>query len=89
MGIKPGAPGGGWIQKVPLVGIKPSFGGPAQFRSERGAAEGIPLPVPAGAAGFPSPAIAIPIPRPTPAPANPPAGFAAAVGMEAPSWYCW
>ena len=24
MGLSPGAPGGGWIQKVPLVGIKPS-----------------------------------------------------------------
>jgi Zn-dependent M28 family amino/carboxypeptidase len=42
MGIKPGAPGGGWIQKVPLVGIKPAFSGPAQFRSERGAAAGNP-----------------------------------------------
>jgi Zn-dependent M28 family amino/carboxypeptidase len=42
MGIKPGAPGGGWIQKVPLVGIKPTFDGPARFRSERGTAAGIP-----------------------------------------------
>ena len=42
MGIKPGAPGGGWIQKVPLVGIKPAFGGPARFHSERGSATGVP-----------------------------------------------
>lgn len=41
MGAKPGAPGGGWIQKVPLVGIKPSFSGPALFKSERGSATGI------------------------------------------------
>src|SRR5205807_1562046 len=36
LGIQPGAPGGGWIQKVPLIGIKPSFPGPAVFRSEHG-----------------------------------------------------
>ena len=42
MGIKPGAPGGGWFQKVPLVGITPSFAGPALFRSERGTAFGKP-----------------------------------------------
>jgi hypothetical protein len=42
MGIKPGAPGGGWIQKVPLVGIKPTFGGPARFHSALGTATGIP-----------------------------------------------
>src|SRR6266540_1965560 len=42
MGLKPGAPGGGWIQKVPLVGVKASFSGPAVFRSERGSAEGVP-----------------------------------------------
>ena len=36
LGIQPGAPGGGWIQKVPLVGLKPTFAGPAEFRSERG-----------------------------------------------------
>src|SRR5512132_2805693 len=42
MGLKPGAPGGGWIQKVPLVGIHPSFSGPAVFRSERGSVEGLP-----------------------------------------------
>jgi len=42
LGIRPGAPGGGWIQKVPLVVIKPSFPAPAQFRSERGTAKGAP-----------------------------------------------
>ena len=42
MGVKPGAPGGGWIQKVPLIGVKPSFPGPALFRSERGSAQGVP-----------------------------------------------
>jgi Zn-dependent M28 family amino/carboxypeptidase len=42
MGLKPGAPGGGWIQRVPLVGIKPDFSGPAIFRSERGGANGVP-----------------------------------------------
>ncbi|MEO6323682.1 MAG: M28 family peptidase [Thermoanaerobaculia bacterium] len=41
MGIKPGAPGGGWIQKVPLVGITPTFTAPAAFRSARGTATGI------------------------------------------------
>ena len=42
MGLKPGAPGGGWIQKVPLVGVKAAFPGSALFRSERGTAEGVP-----------------------------------------------
>ncbi|SRR6266508_40565 len=42
LGVEPGAPGGGWIQKVPLVGVKASFSGPAVFRSERGSAEGVP-----------------------------------------------
>src|SRR5512140_2491272 len=42
MGIQPGAPGGGWIQKVPLVGMTPSYPGPALFRSERGSAKGVP-----------------------------------------------
>ncbi len=42
MGLKPGAPGGGWIQKVPLVGVKAAFPGPAVFRSERGSAQGMP-----------------------------------------------
>jgi hypothetical protein len=42
VGIRSGAPGGGCIQKVPLVGIKPTFDGPARFRSERGTAAGIP-----------------------------------------------
>jgi Zn-dependent M28 family amino/carboxypeptidase len=41
LGLKPGAPGGGWIQKVPLVGIKPAFSGPAAFRSARGSATGV------------------------------------------------
>ena len=42
LGLKPGAPGGGWIQKVPLVGMKASFPGPAVFRSERGTLDGRP-----------------------------------------------
>ncbi len=42
MGLKPGAPGGEWIQKVPLVGIRPHFEAPALFRSQRGTATGIP-----------------------------------------------
>ena len=42
LGLKPGAPDGGWIQKVPLVGIKASFPGPALFRSERGSVDGTP-----------------------------------------------
>jgi hypothetical protein len=42
LGLQPGAPGGGWIQKVPLVGMKAGFPGPAVFRSERGTAEGKP-----------------------------------------------
>ncbi|HEV2064152.1 MAG TPA: M28 family peptidase, partial [Thermoanaerobaculia bacterium] len=37
MGLKPGAPGGGWIQKVPLVGIKPSVPVKVEFRSAKGA----------------------------------------------------
>jgi Zn-dependent M28 family amino/carboxypeptidase len=41
MGLSPGAPGGGWIQKVPLVGIKPAFRGPAAFASAKGTASGI------------------------------------------------
>jgi len=41
MGLEPGAPGGGWVQKVPLVGIKPTFSGPAKFASGRGTANGI------------------------------------------------
>jgi hypothetical protein len=40
LGIQPGAAGGGWIQKVPLVGIQGTFSAPAVFRSERGTAEG-------------------------------------------------
>lgn len=41
LGLKPGAPGGGWIQKVPLVGIKPAFSGPAAFRSAHGSEAGV------------------------------------------------
>ncbi|MCM3876355.1 MAG: M28 family peptidase [Thermoanaerobaculia bacterium] len=41
LGLRPGAPGGGWIQRVPLVGIEPAFSGPAAFRSARGAATGV------------------------------------------------
>src|SRR5664279_4089684 len=41
LGLKPGAPGGGWVQKVPLVGIEPAFSGPASFRSARGSATGV------------------------------------------------
>ena len=41
MRLKPGAPGGGWIQKVPLVGIKPTFSGPASFTSPKGSADGV------------------------------------------------
>ncbi len=37
MGVKPGAPGGGWIQRVPLVGIKPSVPAKVEFRSAKGA----------------------------------------------------
>ena len=43
LGFKPGAPGGGWVQKVPLVGIGASFSeGPALFRSPGGTVQGIP-----------------------------------------------
>lgn len=42
MGLKPGAPGGGWIQKVPLVGIRPTYSGPATFASPKGTAAGVP-----------------------------------------------
>ena len=41
MGLKPGAPGGGWIQKVPLVGIQPAFSGPAAFASPKGSEAGV------------------------------------------------
>jgi Zn-dependent M28 family amino/carboxypeptidase len=36
LGLKPGAPGGGWIQRVPLVGIKPSVPPTVEFRSAAG-----------------------------------------------------
>ncbi|HEX5854006.1 MAG TPA: peptidase M28, partial [Thermoanaerobaculia bacterium] len=40
LGLRPGAPGGGWIQKVPLVGIKRTSSDPAIFKSERGSMTG-------------------------------------------------
>jgi hypothetical protein len=40
LGLKPGAPGGGWIQKVPLVGIRRTSSDPAVFKSERGSLTG-------------------------------------------------
>ena len=40
LGLKPGAPGGGWIQKVPLVGIRRTSSDPAIFKSERGSLTG-------------------------------------------------
>jgi Zn-dependent M28 family amino/carboxypeptidase len=42
VGLKPGAPGGGWVQKVPLVGIRPSYDRPAAFASPKGTAAGVP-----------------------------------------------
>ncbi len=41
MGLRPGAPGGGWIQKVPLVGVRPAYSSPAAFASPRGSAAGV------------------------------------------------
>jgi Zn-dependent M28 family amino/carboxypeptidase len=41
VGLKPGAPGGGWVQKVPLVGIQPSYTGPAAFAAPEGTATGV------------------------------------------------
>lgn len=41
LGLEPGAPGGGWIQKVPLVGIRPAYAGPAAFSSPKGTAMGV------------------------------------------------
>jgi Zn-dependent M28 family amino/carboxypeptidase len=40
LGLEPGAPGGGWIQKVPLVGIKRISSDPAIFKSGRGTLSG-------------------------------------------------
>jgi Zn-dependent M28 family amino/carboxypeptidase len=40
LGLEPGAPGGGWIQKVPLVGIKRTSSDPAIFKSGRGTLSG-------------------------------------------------
>jgi Zn-dependent M28 family amino/carboxypeptidase len=55
LGVGPGAPGGGWIQKVPLVAMKPSFPGPAVFRSDRGTVKGAPGESIIAASGIPSP----------------------------------
>ena len=41
LGLTPGAPGGGWIQKVPLVGVRPTYAGPAAFASPKGTAAGV------------------------------------------------
>jgi Zn-dependent M28 family amino/carboxypeptidase len=40
LGLEPGAPGGGWIQTVPLVGIRRTSSEPAIFRSGRGTLSG-------------------------------------------------
>src|SRR5664280_3798165 len=40
LGLEPGAPGGGWIQKVPLVGIRRTSSEPAIFKSGRGTLSG-------------------------------------------------
>src|ERR1035438_4229336 len=40
LGLEPGAPGGGWIQKVPLVGIRRTSSEPAIFKSGRGTLNG-------------------------------------------------
>jgi Zn-dependent M28 family amino/carboxypeptidase len=40
LGLEPGAPGGGWIQKVPLVGIRRTSSDPAIFKSGRGSLTG-------------------------------------------------
>jgi Zn-dependent M28 family amino/carboxypeptidase len=40
LGFAPGAPGGGWIQKVPLVGIRRTSSEPAIFKSGRGTLSG-------------------------------------------------
>ena len=40
LGLEPGAPGGGWIQRVPLVGIRRTSSEPAVFRSSRGTLSG-------------------------------------------------
>ncbi|MEO8054932.1 MAG: M28 family peptidase [Acidobacteriota bacterium] len=42
LGLEPGAPGGGWIQKVPLVGIRPAYAGPAAFASPKGTVPAVP-----------------------------------------------
>ncbi|MGA7992113.1 MAG: M20/M25/M40 family metallo-hydrolase [Thermoanaerobaculia bacterium] len=40
-GLKPGAPGGGWVQEVPLVGILPAYAEPATFASPKGTTTGV------------------------------------------------
>src|SRR5512143_57873 len=40
LGLAPGAPGGGWIQKVPLVGIRRTSSDPVVFNSGRGTLSG-------------------------------------------------
>ncbi len=42
LGLAPGAPEGGFIQKVPLVGIRPASAAGAVFRSDRGVTQGVP-----------------------------------------------
>ncbi len=59
LGLKPGAPGGGWIQKVPLVGIQPAFSTPAVFRSPRGSETGVPGQNFVAAAGLQAPDVKI------------------------------
>ena len=59
MGLEPAAPDGGWIQKVPLVGMKAAFRGPALFRSERGSTEGRPGENLVAFSGVPKPSAAI------------------------------
>jgi Zn-dependent M28 family amino/carboxypeptidase len=54
LGLEPGAPGGGWVQKVPLVAVKPSFPGPALFRSDRGTTTGTPGESIIAASGIPT-----------------------------------
>ncbi|HSB64116.1 MAG TPA: M28 family peptidase [Thermoanaerobaculia bacterium] len=41
LGLAPGAPGGGWIQRVPLVGIRRTSSEPATFKSGRGTLSGV------------------------------------------------
>jgi Zn-dependent M28 family amino/carboxypeptidase len=41
LSLRPGAPDGGWIQKVPLVGIRRTSSEPAIFKSFRGTSSGV------------------------------------------------